>query len=69
MKTLFLSLFFASLVGIVPALVKKDTDPGQLKKIHQVPDTGSTLTLLGIGCVTLAAFGCRFRVNVKDGVK
>ena len=75
MKTLLLSLLFASLVGTVPALAKdgaangKAAAPGQLKKIHSVPDNGMTLTLLGIGLVTLVAFGRGLRVNATAGVK
>jgi hypothetical protein len=74
MKSIFLSLVVASLIGAVPALAKdgvngKATAPGQLKKIHSVPDTGSTLALLGISFVTLVAFGRGLRVNATDGVK
>jgi hypothetical protein len=74
MKTLYLSLLVASLVAAVPLFAKdgghgKDTAPGQLKKILKVPDSGSTLTLLGISFVSLAAFGRGLQVNAKNSVE
>jgi hypothetical protein len=71
---LSLSLGVAGLLLAVPLVAKdggnaKDKTAGQLKNVSNVPDGGSTLTLLGISFVTLAAFGRRSRVNAWNSVE
>jgi hypothetical protein len=43
----------------------EDADRDEPKEILKVPESGSTLTLLGISFVTLAAFGPGFRVKSR----